>query len=440
MYPEKPPPYRSQSAVTLQSDHSLGPTRTPVPQSHPRPFHSIPNARASRPQAQRFVQSAPPRSNGPPGTVPLRPLSSTPYVPHGTIAQAVKPQAPRKIYAFVASDPFRVFRGDDDEIDLPSDGLTFDDIPTAESTPGTELSQGRVNNFHEVLPSQTFGGSLPNNAPPPAETYAQGLRPTFYPPLNHSLSKAPEEAPIDQMPDAVPSISNYQVNYCQVPPVIVPLSCMGSSSADQSQSQVFPDLLVPQRPATERPSIVGHRPSFPSHPEDMTFSHFQEEPILTRFTRFFRFGRSHRAHLPPPDSLQPSMAIYHDSEIEWHKFALKIVLVTVPGQLYLLFLLRLPSLYFSRVARIFEEAEMSLSEIKKMALETASQGLTHEFEMQMAFESPRVPPAYKRLTSTWEFFIDSVMREWKTFNIISVLLLSYVTLRLSLLLLNLIFA
>ena len=64
-----------------------------------------------------------------------------------------------------------------------------------------------------------------------------------------------------------------------------------------------------------------------------------------------------------------------------------------------------------------------------MALETASQGLTHEFEMQMAFESPSVPPAYKRLTSTWEFSIDSVMREWKTFNIISVLLLSYVTLR-----------
>ena len=72
---------------------------------------------------------------------------------------------------------------------------------------------------------------------------------------------------------------------------------------------------------------------------------------------------------------------------------------------------------------------MSLFEIKKMALETASQGLTHEFEMQMAFESPSVPPAYKKLISTWEFFIeDSVMRKWKTFNIISVLLMSYVTL------------
>jgi hypothetical protein len=65
------------------------------------------------------------------------------------------------------------------------------------------------------------------------------------------------------------------------------------------------------------------------------------------------------------------------------------------------------------------EADMSLPEIKKMALETASQGLIHEYEIQMAFDSS-VPSAYKRLTSTWEFFIDSVMREWKTFNIISV--------------------
>ena len=62
---------------------------------------------------------------------------------------------------------------DDDKIDVPSDGLTFDDIPTAESTRGTELSQDRANNLHGALPSQTFGGSFPNSAPPPAETYAQ---------------------------------------------------------------------------------------------------------------------------------------------------------------------------------------------------------------------------------------------------------------------------
>ncbi|KAF8806754.1 hypothetical protein BYT27DRAFT_7101379 [Phlegmacium glaucopus] len=67
---------------------------------------------------------------------------------------------------------------------------------------------------------------------------------------------------------------------------------------------------------------------------------------------------------------------------------------------------------------------MSLPEIKKMVLETASQGLKYEFEIQMAFESSSDAPAYKSLKSTWEFFIDSIMLEWKTFNIISVLLLT----------------
>jgi hypothetical protein len=95
----------------------------------------------------------------------------------------------------------------------------------------------------------------------------------------------------------------------------------------------------------------------------------------------------------------------------------------MPREVYFHFLLRLPSLYFSRVARIFEEADLTLPEIKKMALQTASQGNNAQFDIQ-AFESNNVPPEYKRLKSTWEAFIDSIMREWKTFNIISVLLLS----------------
>ncbi|KAF8962028.1 hypothetical protein BDZ97DRAFT_1920912 [Flammula alnicola] len=58
-----------------------------------------------------------------------------------------------------------------------------------------------------------------------------------------------------------------------------------------------------------------------------------------------------------------------------------------------------------------------------MALETASRGKGNEFDIH-SIEASNVPPQYERLKSTWESFIDSVMREWKTFNIISVLLLS----------------
>ena len=100
---------------------------------------------------------------------------------------------------------------------------------------------------------------------------------------------------------------------------------------------------------------------------------------------------------------------------------------TLPRQIYLHLLLRLPSLYFSRVARIFEEADLTLPEIKKMALETASRGLPSTFDaLTLEAGIAAVPPQYEKLKTTWEEFIDSIMREWKTFNIISVLLLSCV--------------
>ena len=39
---------------------------------------------------------------------------------------------------------------------------------------------------------------------------------------------------------------------------------------------------------------------------------------------------------------------------------------------------------------------------------------------------PHVSPALARFKHSWEAFIDTLMREWKTFNVVSALLLSYV--------------
>ena len=62
-----------------------------------------------------------------------------------------------------------------------------------------------------------------------------------------------------------------------------------------------------------------------------------------------------------------------------------------------------------------------------MALETALHSPLGGLD-GLSFETgiAVVPPQYERLKVTWESFIDSIMREWKTFNIISVLLLSCV--------------
>lgn len=108
------------------------------------------------------------------------------------------------------------------------------------------------------------------------------------------------------------------------------------------------------------------------------------------------------------------------------KADVKFLIGNLFGQIYWHLLLRMPSLYFSRVARIFEEAELTLPEIKKMALETATANDTHE-DLHRTLDADVTPPQYTKLKKTWEFFIDSVMREWKTFNVISVLLLSWVS-------------
>lgn len=112
---------------------------------------------------------------------------------------------------------------------------------------------------------------------------------------------------------------------------------------------------------------------------------------------------------------------------------LSLILDVIPRQLYLHFLLRFPSLYFSRVTRIFKDADMGMEEIKRMALEAvqqdkAQEGINKELLYQGVFpqewHSKATPVSYMNLRNSWQAFIDSLMREWKTLNIVSVLLLS----------------
>ncbi|KAF9044124.1 hypothetical protein BJ165DRAFT_181750 [Panaeolus papilionaceus] len=107
-------------------------------------------------------------------------------------------------------------------------------------------------------------------------------------------------------------------------------------------------------------------------------------------------------------------------------YLLAFIIDTIPRQIYLHVLLRLPYLYFTRVSRIFEEAEMSIPEIKQGILETAQKqkDLVPRMATAWAFEPPVVSEPYQNLNKTWIAFIDSLLKEWKTLNIISVLLLT----------------
>lgn len=120
---------------------------------------------------------------------------------------------------------------------------------------------------------------------------------------------------------------------------------------------------------------------------------------------------------------------------------------TLLGVLYLYFLFALPTLYFSRVGTIFEEAKLHRSEATELtaASQTVenppeeSQGATTRQQdvglsppspthtaISSHFDELEGSPALQHFQRSWEAFIDSLIKEWKTFNIVSALLLSCV--------------
>ncbi|RPD55124.1 hypothetical protein L227DRAFT_588633 [Lentinus tigrinus ALCF2SS1-6] len=119
---------------------------------------------------------------------------------------------------------------------------------------------------------------------------------------------------------------------------------------------------------------------------------------------------------------------------------------TLPRQLYLAFLLRLPALYWQRVAQVFEDAEVSKPDIQRLidacgdfthdpsidaaiatgfATPTGGQGqkyLSAGIPYPEEWTPPIVSPALARFKISWETFVDTLLREWKTFNLVSALL------------------
>ncbi|KAG8902770.1 hypothetical protein FRB99_004132 [Tulasnella sp. 403] len=90
-------------------------------------------------------------------------------------------------------------------------------------------------------------------------------------------------------------------------------------------------------------------------------------------------------------------------------------------QLYRHALLRLPSLYFQRVWRIIFEANVTRAELDQIIQQRQ---LGVEFPISVQWVPPVVPPGLARFRNEWEEFVDSLVKEWKTFNVVSALLLS----------------
>lgn len=98
----------------------------------------------------------------------------------------------------------------------------------------------------------------------------------------------------------------------------------------------------------------------------------------------------------------------------------------LPRQIYVHLLLRLPSLYSNRVGQILDDADLSLVEMKDMALRALAadhKAIQYIASLRHGSEPREIlPPAYQQVKERWEIFVDSLLEEWRTLNIVSALL------------------
>jgi hypothetical protein len=183
---------------------------------------------------------------------------------------------------------------------------------------------------------------------------------------------------------------------------------------DHQMRSILMNIHNPEEDTLEAPDLNASLPQYNNElPFDSTV--IPKPSIWSRISDCLLWPFGWTTYNNPP---KPPQSIFDTKNLAMYgKLASQFWLDSLPRWTYQYLLLYLPALYFGRVARIFEEADLGLPEIKRFALQTATDGKFDLYTMEKM-------PQYRRLRATWQSFIDDVMREWKTFNIISVLLLS----------------
>lgn len=203
------------------------------------------------------------------------------------------------------------------------------------------------------------------------------------------------------------------------PEVYPPIADRYPMPIHRSPSQdALPDQLRHSfRPAPIQPSTYYPEPIEP---------HFPPAPVID-----FDPAR----HQPPPfPSPQPIFPLAHEytvppSQVHQPQMIItEFVFDSIPHQVYsTVAFLQIPTFYQMRVFRAFEDVEISIPEIRGAMLDITQQKLEGDNPVKTR---PRRPSSksdakkFKKLLEAWKEFVETVVKEWETFNIISALLLS----------------
>ena len=238
-----------------------------------------------------------------------------------------------------------------------------------------------------------------------------------------STERSSSRSPSSIVPYHSPPLISMDRPQFPPPPSLSSVCSEGCGRFGSSSPEAIPSIRAStsQRVPLPQPgSLASTRPPHASFRSDY------EYPISHNHTKT-EVAASASSHVPvTANSCAVSFVGEPPSEsVHPMTYVAAFVLDTLPRQMYLYFLLRLPYLYFSRVTRIFEEAEMTMPQIKQGILEAA---IHLKEPVNGIVDARKLEPVesvqYSKLQNTWQSFIDSLMREWKTLNIISVLLLS----------------
>ncbi|KAF9479300.1 hypothetical protein BDN70DRAFT_878977 [Pholiota conissans] len=312
--------------------------------------------------------------------------------------------ATRPLGTFAANDPYR----------LPRRRLSMENLPTA--------------HMIETPPTTHIPPIMPNDMRRPTSPRpGQWSSSSDYVPDDHSQC------------NSLSSRQSQGGNGSSSNSMIYPLH-RRSSSLDRSQYRRNRRGWLRHSPPIEAPPIVPlpgpsfiYSPSAPGmiplrgRPLHMGFYSMRKRPYFGAPMRRGFWSRVSTFFKSPFDKGRP-ISLYNpslesDEPVTWF-FILKVIF----SQIYFHMLLRIPSLYFSRVSWIFDEANLSLYELTEMALETSGGSDSKEKAQPSASaqtpDTPKVRPQYERLKNSWEAFIDSLIHEWETFNIVSVMLLT----------------
>jgi hypothetical protein len=190
--------------------------------------------------------------------------------------------------------------------------------------------------------------------------------------------------------------------------------------------------------ADRYPMPIHRSPSQDALPDHLRDS-FRPAPIQPSPTYYPRPIESHSPpapvinfdppiHQPPPfPSPQPIFPLaqeYAVPPIQVHQ----PLFDSIPRQVYsTVGFLQIPTFYQMRVFRAFEDVGMSIPEIRGAMLDITQQKLEGDNPDKTR---PRRPSSksdakkFKKLLEAWKEFVETVVKEWETFNIISALLLS----------------